>query len=213
MAVIAEGPEVRLRHAFERPYADAIAAARTCYSPRVVFADEVTERQRRSIGPLTFAGGHHTVYQHATFEFALSGVSRQLVWCFLHAFPFYNSEQQSQRYVRLDEARATVPPELGGAARALYEAAIERAWAAYAELTRRLTPVTQGVLAELWRLKERQSVVFGKNLRREAEKRAIETARYVIPIASHTALVYTVSGITLHRLRRMAAACDTPSEA
>jgi thymidylate synthase ThyX len=213
VAVIDDGPEVRLRNGFERPYDDAIAAARTCYSPRVVFADEVTERQRRSIGPLTFAGGHHTVYQHATFEFALSGISRQLVWCFLHGFPFYNTEQQSQRYVRLDEVRAVVPPELGGAARELYLAAIERAWAAYAELTRRLQPVTLGILAELWRLRERQSHAFGRNLRREAEKRAIETARYVIPIASHTAMVYTVSGITLHRLRRMAAACDAPSEA
>jgi thymidylate synthase ThyX len=213
VAVIDEGPEVRLRSGTERPYDDAIAAARTCYSPRVVFADEVTERQRRSIGPLTWEGGHHTVYQHATFEFALSGVSRQLVWCFLHGFPFYNSEQQSQRYVRLDEVRAVVPPELGGAAREIYLRAVEDAWAAYAELTRRLRPITLGILAELWRLRERQSHAFGRNLRREAEKRAIETARYVIPVASHTAMVYTVSGITLHRLRRMAATCDAPSEA
>jgi thymidylate synthase ThyX len=213
VAVIDGGPEVRLRNWFERPYDDAIAAARTCYSPRVVFAEEVTERQRKSIGPLTFEGGHHTVYQHATFEFALEGVSRQLVWCFLHGFPFYNTEQQSQRYVRLDEARAVVPPELGGAARELYEAAVLRAWQAYAELTRRLQPVTLGILSELWRLRERQSHAFGRNVRREAEKKAIETARYVIPIASHTAMVYTVSGITLHRLRRMAAACDAPSEA
>jgi len=213
VAVIDGGPEVRLRNWFERPYDDAIAAARTCYSPRVVFADEVTERQRKSIGPLTFEGGHHTVYQHATFEFALEGVSRQLVWCFLHGFPFYNTEQQSQRYVRLDEVRALVPPELGGAARELYEAAVLRAWEAYAELTRRLQPVTLGILAELWRLRERQSHAFGRNVKREAEKKAIETARYVIPIASHTAMVYTVSGITLHRLRRMAAACDAPSEA
>jgi thymidylate synthase ThyX len=213
VAVIDDGPQVSLRSGTPRPYDDAIAAARTCYSPRVVFADEVTERQRRSIGPLTWDGGHHTVYQHASFEFALSGVSRQLVWCFLHGFPFYNSEQQSQRYVRMDEARAVVPPELGGEARGLYLRAVEDAWAAYAELTRRLEPVTLGILAELWRLRERQSDAFGRNLRREAEKRAIETARYVIPIASHTAMVYTISGITLHRLRRMAAACDAPSEA
>ena len=100
------GLEVRLRNWFDRPYDDAISAARTCYSPRVVYAEEITEKQRRSIGPLTFFGGHHTVYQHATFEFALSGLSRQVVWCFLHAFPFYNSEQQSQRYVRLDAVQA-----------------------------------------------------------------------------------------------------------
>lgn len=213
MSVIDGGPEVRLRNWFDRPYDGAIAAARTCYSPRVVDPDEVTERQRRSIGPLTFQGGHHTVYQHASFEFALSGISRQLVWCFLHAFPFYNTEQQSQRYVRLDEVRAHVPPSLAGGDRALYERAIEDAWRAYAELTRRLVPRTRAILGELWRLSQRQSEAFGRSVAREAEKRAIETARYVIPIACHTAMVYTVSGLVLHRLRRMAATCDAPREA
>jgi len=212
-AVSDGGPEVRLRNWFERPYDDAIAAARTCYSPRVIEADEVTPGQRRNIGPLTFQGGHHTVYQHATFEFSLSGVSRQLVWCFLHAFPFYNTEQQSQRYVRLDEARAHVPPALGGEARAVYLAAVERAWEAYRELTRRLMPVTHGILSELWRLDRRKNAAFARDVGREAEKKAIETARYVIPIACHTAMVYTVSGLVLHRLRRMAAASDAPDEA
>ncbi|MCZ7617533.1 MAG: FAD-dependent thymidylate synthase [Myxococcota bacterium] len=207
------GPEVRLRNWFERPYDDAIAAARTCYSPRVIEAAEVTPRQRRSIGPLTFQGGHHTVYQHATFEFSLSGISRQLVWSFLHAFPFYNSEQQSQRYVRLDEARAHVPPALDGDARAVYVAALARSWEAYRELTRRLVPVTRGILADLWRLDQRRNEAFGKDVAKEAEKKAIETARYVIPIASHTAMVYTVSGLVLHRLRRMAVTCDAPAEA
>ena len=61
------------------PYDGAIAAARTCYSPRVVAASEVTERQRDSIGRLTFDAGHHTVYQHAHFEFGLENISRQFV--------------------------------------------------------------------------------------------------------------------------------------
>ena len=213
MAVIDGGPQVRLRNHFDRPYDDAISAARTCYSPRVVDAEEVTERQRRSIGPLTFNGGHHTVYQHATFEFALSGVSRQLVWCFLHAFPFYNTEQQSQRFVRLDEACAHVPPALRGDERAIYERAVEDAWGAYAELTARLVPRTHAILADLWRLSSRQNRAFGRSVAREAEKKAIETARYVIPIACHTAMVYTVSGLVLHRLRRMAATADAADEA
>ena len=213
MPVRDPGPQVRLRNWFDRPYDDAIAAARTCYSPRVIEADEITDLQRRNIGPLTFQGGHHTVYQHATFEFSISGVSRQLVWCFLHGFPFYNTEQQSQRYVKLDGVGAHLPPSLRGEARDVYEDAIEDAWRAYAELTRRLEPITSGILAELWRLDRRQSKAFGRGVRREAEKKAIETARYVIPIACHTALVYTVSGIVLHRLHRMAAASDVPEEA
>src|SRR5207249_11427994 len=92
-------PVVTLRNAFARPYDGAIAAARTCYSPRVVTADEVTPGQRDSIGPLTFAAGHHTVYQHAHFEFSLENVSRQFVWSFLHSHPFYNSERSEERRV------------------------------------------------------------------------------------------------------------------
>ena len=207
------GPVVRLRSATDRPYDDAIAAARTCYSSRVVDAGEVTESQRRRISPLTFEGGHHTVFQHATFEFAISGVSRQLVWSFLHGFPYYNTEQQSQRYVRLDEVSAHVPAALDGDAREIFTESIERAWRGYAELARRLQPLTHERLARLWRLKDRQNVAFGKNMAREAEKKAIETARYVIPIACHTAMVYTVSGLVLHRLRRMARVGDAPQEA
>ncbi len=213
MAVIDGGPAVRLRNFFDRPYDDAIAAARTCYSPRVIEAAEVTERQRTTIGPLTFAAGHHTVYQHATFEFSLEGVSRQLVWSFLHGFPFYNTEQQSQRYVRMDEPRAHVPPALGGADRALYESAIEDAFRAYRELARRLEPLAHAILSDLWRLGDRKGAAFGRSVAKEAEKKAIETARYVLPIGCHTAMVYTVSGIVLHRLRRMVAACDVPGEA
>jgi thymidylate synthase ThyX len=213
VTIIDSGPEVHLRSWFNDPYNDAISAARTCYSPRVIDPDEVTEQQRNNIGPLTFEGGHHTVYQHATFEFGLSGISRQLVWAFLHAFPYYNTEQQSQRYVKLDEITAHVPPTLQGREREIFCASIERSWRAYRELTERLTPVTQRILSDLWRLPTRKSTAFEKNIAREAEKRAIETARYVIPIACHTAMVYTVSGIVLHRLRRMIRVGDVPREA
>ena len=50
-------------------------------------------------------------------------------------------------------------------------------------------------------------------MEREAEKKAIETARYVIPIGAFTSMVHTVSGIVLHRLHRMLNAGDVPYEA
>ena len=101
------------------PFDGAIAAARTCYSPRVIGTAEVTDTQRDTIGALTFDAGHHTVYQHAHFEFGLENISRQFVWTFLHSYPFYNSEQSSQRYVKLKEPRAFVPPLAGEALRRL----------------------------------------------------------------------------------------------
>ena len=211
--VIDGGPRVALRRWFSTPYDDAIAAARTCYADRVIEASEITPGQRRRIGPLTFEAGHHTVYQHASFEFALEGVSRQLVWSFLHRQPFYNSEQQSQRYVVLQRAQAHVPPDLGGKEREIYETAVLEAWRAYRDLTELLKPVARDRLANLWRLSTRKSVSFHRSIDRDVEKRAIETARYVIPVACHTALVHTISGIVLHRLRRMLAAGDVPQEA
>src|SRR5271169_151902 len=124
-------PRVTLRNSFAHPFDSAMAAARTCYSPRLVAPEEITEKQRVMIGSGTYFGGHHTVYQHAHFEFGLENVSRQFVWSFLHAHPFYNSEQQSQRYVRLDRAQAYVPaenspqnPNFGPEERAIYEKAI-----------------------------------------------------------------------------------------
>src|SRR5882724_2480070 len=144
----ATSPSVTLRNHFSRPFDSAIAAARTCYSPRIISPDDITDKQRATIGPATFQGGHHTVYQHAHFEFGLENVSRHFVWNFLHGHPFYNSEQQSQRYVQLNEAQALALP-LAGEAKVVYEAAVDRAWEHYRDLTAMLEPVTHEVLADI----------------------------------------------------------------
>ena len=209
-------PRVTLRNSFAHPYDSAIAAARTCYAPRLIGAEEITEKQRVNIGAATFFSGHHTVFQHAHFEFGLENISRQFVWSFLHAHPFYNSEQQSQRYVRLDRAQAYVPPEegaFGAEERAIYERAIARAWEAYRDLTQILRPDARGILGDIWHLSEMSHPRRVDKVERQAEKRAIEVARYVLPVASFTTMVHTLSGIVLHRLWRMQPACDTPAEA
>jgi thymidylate synthase ThyX len=212
MPLLSGPPVVTLRNASARPYDDAIAAARTCYSPRVIDAEEITASQRETIGPLTFDGGHHTVWQHAHFEFGLENVSRQMVWSFLHSHPFYNSEQSSQRFVRLDEIRAHVPEGLGAEARAVYEAAVEHAWQAYRRLTALLEVDTLRILGELRHLTPNAAEKRRKRVAREAGKKAIETARYVIPLAAFTSMVHTLSGIVLHRLYRMMRTGDAPAE-
>ncbi|HEV2224483.1 MAG TPA: FAD-dependent thymidylate synthase [Candidatus Acidoferrales bacterium] len=208
-------PRVTLRNAFAHSYDSAIAAARTCYSARIIAAEEITEKQRVNIGAATFYSGHHTVYQHAHFEFGLENVSRQFVWSFLHAHPFYNSEQQSQRYVRLDRAHAYVPPEgerFSAVDRTRYEHAIARAWLHYHELARILEPGASKILNDIWHIGPMSHVRRIEKVKGAAGKRAIEIARYVLPVAAFTTMVHTLSGIVLHRLWRMQAACDTPSE-
>src|SRR5438309_547931 len=209
-------PRVTLRNAFSHPFDSAIAAARTCYAPRLIGPEEITEKQRVNIGAATFYSGHHTVYQHAHFEFGLENVSRQFVWSFLHAHPFYNSEQQSQRYVRLDRAQAYVPPVdlyFNQQCREIYEQAIARAWNYYRELSALLIGDARTILNDIWHVSSMSNPKRLQKIERSAEKRAIEIARYVLPVAAFTTMVHTISGIVLHRLWRMSAASDTPSEA
>jgi thymidylate synthase ThyX len=213
-------PRVTLRNYFAHPFDSAIAAARTCYAPRLIGPEEVTDKQRVTIGAATYFGGHHTVYQHAHFEFGLENISRQFVWSFLHAHPFYNSEQQSQRYVRLDRAQAYVPPvataenpKFGAAEREIYERAIARAWDCYRELTQLLQPAAREILSDIWHVSAMSHPKRVQKVERQSEKRAIEVARYVLPVAAFTTMVHTLSGIVLHRLWRMSAASDTPTEA
>ena len=211
MPLASEAPVVTLRTAPTVPFDGAIAAARTCYSPRVIGTSEVTDSQRDTIGALTFDAGHHTVYQHANFEFGLENISRQFVWAFLHSYPFYNSEQSSQRYVKLKEPRAFVPP-LSGDALGVYETAVLRAWDRYAELSALLKDDAFAILKDLRYVRPTTTPERLRQIEKDAEKRAIETARYVIPIGAFTSMVHTVSGIVLHRLQRMMLAGDTPYE-
>src|SRR5437879_9963489 len=209
-------PRVTLRNAFAHPFDSAIAAARTCYAPRLIGPEEITEKQRLNIGAATFYSGHHTVYQHAHFEFGLENVSRQFVWSFLHAHPFYNSEQQSQRYFRLDRPQASVPPVdlyFNQQCREIYEQAIARAWNYYRELSALLIGDARTILNDIWHVSSMSNPKRLQKIERSAEKRAIEIARYVLPVAAFTTMVHTISGIVLHRLWRMSAASDTPSEA
>jgi len=212
VALATAPPKVTLRSSPAVPYDGAIAAARTCYSPRVIERSEITDKQRDSIGPLTFDGGHHTVFQHAHFEFGLENISRQLVWSVLHSYPFYNSEQSSQRYVKLNEPRAFVPP-ITGEALDVYEQAVLGAWDAYSKISALLKDDAWAILRDLRYVRETNSPTRLKTVEREAEKKAIETARYVIPIGAFTSMVHTVSGIVLHRLNRMLNAGDVPYEA
>src|SRR5207249_4794547 len=209
-------PRVTLRNAFAHPFDSAIAAARTCYAPRLITPEEITDKQRLNVGAATVYSGHHTVYQHAHFEFGLENVSRQFVWSFLHAHPFYNSEQQSQRYVRLDRAQAYVPPVslfFDEKSKEIYEGAICRAWNYYRELSALLIGDARNILYDIWHVSPMSHPRRLQKIERSAEKRAIEIARYVLPIAAFTTMVHTLSGIVLHRLWRMCSASDTPSEA
>src|SRR4029077_5219210 len=117
---------------------------------------------------------------------------------------------------RLDRALAYIPPvggPFGGAEKEIFEGAIARAWSAYRELTALLKDDARRILADIWNIGTMSHPRRIEKVERQAEKRAIEVARYVLPVAAATTMVHTLSGVVLHRLWRMQAASDTPTEA
>jgi thymidylate synthase ThyX len=205
-------PEVELQSAFQNPYSTIVAAARTCYSSRVVTPQDVDKDERaREMRDRIYDGiydaGHHTTLQHPTFLFVLRKVSRQFIWSFLHAHPFYNSEQVSQRYVEVKKQNFTLPP-LEGGARELYVATVERMMKAYFSLIDLLRPTIEEEYFKLYPARRGQKEKWESSI----HKRVLEAARYVLPVATHAHLYHTISGVTLHRYRKLCDQFDTPDE-
>jgi thymidylate synthase ThyX len=116
----------------------------------------------------------------------------------------------------MDRTQAYVPQLslfFDAESRAIYERAIARAWSYYRELSSLLLPQSREILLDIWHIGPMSHPKRLQKIERSAEKRAIEIARYVLPVAAFTTMVHTISGIVLHRLWRMCAASDTPSEA
>lgn len=205
-------PLVTLVNAFTRPLDNAVATARTCYSPRIIAPEEVSRDEkartlRDAIARATYQAGHHTTLQHATFQFAIERVSRQFLWSFLHSHPFYNSEQVSQRYVAVKPDQA-VAPDLPDAQRAAYADAVAFLMQAYERLVEGLRPTVEAEYAGLFPNRRRDEKRWATVMRRRCQ----ETARYVLPVAVHAHLYHTVSGITLHRYHRLCGQFDVPEE-
>lgn len=202
-------PRVRLTKAFPTPFRNVVATARTCYSAKGI-VDDAQVGAPEKFGPLAqsiYEAGHHTTYQHAHFQFALEGVSRQFLWSFLHAHPFYNSEQVSQRYVAVKPDNAVVP-ELPAPADAIYRGMLGFLHDAYQRLCAMLEGPAESEFYRRFHRSGRMAAEHRKTIR----KRAQEAARYVLPLATTAYLYHTVSGITLLRYWRMARTEDTPSE-
>jgi thymidylate synthase (FAD) len=148
-------------------------AGRLCYAPvsAADLKDEMSNEDVAKLVRILVRSGHHSALEHASFTFAVDGVSRacthQLV---RHRLASYN--QQSQRYVHFGRADSfIVPPSIAGNAEAqqVFLDAMEQARVAYDRL------VELG-LAEG---RTRESVQ--------------EDARFVLPNAAETKIVVTMN--------------------
>ncbi len=209
MPFLSAPPVVRLTKAFETPYRNVVATARTCYSSKGIIGDDQVGDPEK-FTPLArsiYEAGHHTTFQHAHFQFSMENISRQFIWSFLHAHPFYNSEQVSQRYVTVKPDTCTIP-DLPPQQLSLYRECLEMMFEAYTRLCSMLEGPTESQFFQRFNRSERME----KKHRLAIKKKSQEVARYVLPLATHAYLYHTVSGLTLLRYWRLAEQFDVPEE-
>jgi thymidylate synthase ThyX len=205
--------EVGLVGAIRPPYEIAVASARTCYSGRgIVLPDQVSKDEkavalRDKIASSTLEAGHLTTRQHAHFTFAISGVSRQFIWSFLHSHPFYNSEQVSQRYVKVKPGNFLMPP-LEEAHQALFLETVAAQAEGYERLIGLLRAPLEKDFFERFRARKAKPELWTTAI----DKRAYEVARYALGVGTTAYLYHTISALTLLRYSKLVQAFETPAE-
>lgn len=152
------------------------AAFRQCYHPGYVadmwpklLSGEIAQEKQADFVARILASGHESPVEHVSFTFAVAGVSRALSHQLVrHRIASYS--QQSQRYVDAAGFDYVLPPQIAAIpeAKERFEAAMEQAGAAYAELQEILTRHGRGAKAN-------------------------EDARFVLPNACETKIVVTMN--------------------
>jgi flavin-dependent thymidylate synthase len=154
------------------------------------------EKARRSNRRIIFGMGHHSVAEHAVFNYDITGVSRLAIEA-LEQFRLCSFTEKSQRYIKLDHD-FVIPPELSGAP----------AEAALCELVARQAETYDAIYARLLERLERQQpeAAAKRSGRRLLEGSAKEDARYAISLATSGQLGLTANARNLeHIVRRLAA--------
>lgn len=168
------------------------AAAKNCYSAANVDSvlDGLTPEKTDGFLQMLTELGHDSPVEHASFTFAIEGVSRSLL-AQLTRHRIASFSVQSQRYVRENGFEYVIPPEIEKipAAKQAFLRAMEDDQRTYEELTAALL---ESHMKELT-----AQGVPEKEVRRRAEKMAIEDARYVLPNACTTRIVMTANARSL----------------
>jgi len=125
-------------------------SARTCYSD--IPPEEIKLSRTEAIKLLyrVIKSGHHSVLEHASFTFSISGVSRALTHQLVrHRVASYS--QQSQRYVNMEDASYVTPQSIDDTVcvkdfdsnvsrKDLFEDAMTTAWCTYNSLVKSGVP-------------------------------------------------------------------------
>lgn len=170
------------------PEKTVAAAAKLCYSDahiETLLQDLTPEKTAAFLQTLSDLG-HASPIEHASFTFGIEGVSRTfLAQVTRHRIASFSV--QSQRYVRLEDFRYVIPPEIEAIpqAKARFIEAMNTDAAQYLDLVKALEEAhTNAMLAQ---------GMEEKAARRAAAKKANEDARFVLPNACETKMVMTMN--------------------
>jgi thymidylate synthase (FAD) len=106
--------DVRLLYHTPSPEPAVAAAARLCYAPvgAAELMEQMSDEAREKVLRVIMVSGHFSALEHASYTFAIEGVSRAMTHQLVrHRMASYN--QQSQRYVSYaDDPAFIVPPSI-----------------------------------------------------------------------------------------------------
>ena len=129
---------VTLLHHTPDPERAIATAARLCYAPvgAAELMETMSKERQRSVLSTIMKSGHFSTLEHASYTFAIDGVSRALTHQLVrHRLASFN--QQSQRYVKFKDGVSVVTPhtvEENPEAQAIFDEAVAAAEEAYQKL-------------------------------------------------------------------------------
>lgn len=169
------------------------AAAKLCYSSVGVddILEKMTPEKTESFINMLMNLGHESPVEHASFTFAVEGVSRSLLAQLTrHRIASYSV--QSQRYVAKDAFEFVMPPEIEKIpeAKELFLKAMENDRETYKKLNDILCAEHEKTM-----IAEGKDPVIAK---KDAQKKANEDSRYVLSNACDTKIVMTMNVRSLY---------------
>ena len=179
------------------PEKTVAAAAKMCYAAADVdtVMEGLTDEKVANFVDMLSEIGHESPIEHASFTFAIEGVSRALLAQITrHRIASYSV--QSQRYVAEKNFEYVLPPEIEAddEAKKIFLNSMSRAHEDYLKISEILSAkYYDEFLAE---------GCDDKEVKRKAQKKAIEDARFVLPNACDTKMVATFNARSLQNFFR-----------
>lgn len=169
------------------------AAAKLCYSSSDIggLLSNLTAENIDSFVEMLGSFGHESPFEHVSFTFGVEGVSRSLTHQLVRHRIGASYSQKSQRYVAEGQFEYVIPPSIeeNPQAKKIFIQAMEEDQQRYDDIASILTKQHTDTF-----IKEGQDP---KTAKRNASKKAIEDARFVLPNACETKIVVTMNARAL----------------